>query len=68
MTGRPTRQEQLKDDPRFAERLERIKHQDDLIEILTPVFRTRTRDDWLRGAAGARGAAFRRPYDADEAL
>jgi hypothetical protein len=31
-------------DPRFAERLERIKHQDDLIEILTPVFLTKSRD------------------------
>jgi crotonobetainyl-CoA:carnitine CoA-transferase CaiB-like acyl-CoA transferase len=41
-----TGQEQLKDDPRFAERMERIKHQDDLIEILTPVFLQKTRDAW----------------------
>lgn len=41
-TGRP----ELLDDPRFAKRLERIEHQDDLIEVLTPVFRTKTRDEW----------------------
>lgn len=43
-----TGQEQLKDDPRFAERLERIKHQDDLIAHFTPIFATRTRDDWCQ--------------------
>jgi crotonobetainyl-CoA:carnitine CoA-transferase CaiB-like acyl-CoA transferase len=41
-----TGQQQLATDPRFAERLERIKHQDDLIEILTPVFKTAARDQW----------------------
>lgn len=43
-----TGQQQLATDPRFAERLQRIRHQDDLIAILTPVFRTRTRDDWCK--------------------
>jgi len=62
-----TGQEQLKDDPRFAERLERIKHQDDLIEILTPVFRTRTRDDWC-AALLAHEVPHSPAYDADEAL
>ncbi len=33
-------------DSRFAERLERIKHQQDLIDQLAPVFRTRTRQEW----------------------
>jgi crotonobetainyl-CoA:carnitine CoA-transferase CaiB-like acyl-CoA transferase len=57
----------LGEDPRFAGRLERIAHQDDLIEILTPVFRARTRDAWC-----ARLLAHEVPhspaYDADEAL
>jgi crotonobetainyl-CoA:carnitine CoA-transferase CaiB-like acyl-CoA transferase len=46
-----TGQEQLARDPRFAERLERIKHQDDLIEILTPVFLTKSRDAWCDGCS-----------------
>jgi crotonobetainyl-CoA:carnitine CoA-transferase CaiB-like acyl-CoA transferase len=62
-----TGQEQLKDDPRFAERLERIKHQDDLIEILTPVFLQKTRDAWcdllLKNEVPHSPA-----YDSDEAL
>lgn len=41
-----TGQQQLAEDPRFAERLERIKHQDDLIAHFTPIFKTRTRDAW----------------------
>lgn len=41
-----TDQEQLNDDPRFNERLERITHQDELIEHFTPIFRTKTRDQW----------------------
>lgn len=41
-----TGQEQLKEDQRFAERLERIKHQDDLIAHFTPIFKTKTRDAW----------------------
>lgn len=41
-----TGQHALADDPRFAERLERINHQDDLIDQLAPVFLTKTRDDW----------------------
>ena len=41
-----TGQGQLKEDPRFAERLERIKHQDDLIAHFTPIFKTKTRDAW----------------------
>ncbi|OSQ53457.1 CaiB/BaiF CoA transferase family protein [Marivita geojedonensis] len=41
-----TGQEHLKDDPRFAERLERIKHQDDLIAHFTPIFKAKPRDAW----------------------
>lgn len=33
-------------DERFAERLNRIRHQQDLIDILTPIFATRTRQEW----------------------
>jgi crotonobetainyl-CoA:carnitine CoA-transferase CaiB-like acyl-CoA transferase len=43
---RATGQEALDADPRFHERLERIRHQDDLIEVLTPVFRRETRETW----------------------
>ncbi|MBP0481800.1 CaiB/BaiF CoA transferase family protein [Sagittula salina] len=62
-----TGQEQLTDDPRFAERLERIKHQDALIDHFTPVFLTRTRDAWcdlLRDHEVPHSPA----YDSDEAL
>lgn len=41
-----TGQEHLNDDPRFSERLERIKHQDELIDHFAPVFQTKTRDAW----------------------
>ncbi len=62
-----TGRQELADDPRFAERLQRIEHQDDLIDVLTPVFRTATRDDWC-----ARLLACEVPhspaYDSDEAL
>ena len=62
-----TGQEQLKDDPRFAERLERIKHQDDLIAHFTPVFRTRTRDAWC-DLLLANEVPHSPAYDSDEAL
>jgi crotonobetainyl-CoA:carnitine CoA-transferase CaiB-like acyl-CoA transferase len=62
-----TGQEHLATDPRFAERLERIKHQDDLIEILTPVFLTKSRDAWCE-ALLANEVPHSPAYDADEAL
>ena len=62
-----TGQEQLKDDPRFAERLERIKHQDDLIDILTPVFKTKTRDAWC-DLLLANEVPHAPAYDSNEAL
>lgn len=62
-----TGQEALADDPRFAERLERITHQDDLIEIMTPIFLTRTRDDWCARLLEAE-VPHSPAYDADEAL
>jgi len=62
-----TGQQQLAADPRFAERLERIRHQDDLIAILTPVFRTRTRDDWCKRLLDHE-VPHAPAYDSDEAL
>jgi crotonobetainyl-CoA:carnitine CoA-transferase CaiB-like acyl-CoA transferase len=55
-----TGQEALARDPRFAERLERIRHQDDLIAHFTPVFRTKTRDAWCDLLLAQRGPAFAR--------
>ena len=62
-TGQP----QLATDVRFAERLERIKHQDDLIEILTPVFLTNTRDAWCEKLLAAE-VPHSPAYDSNEAL
>ena len=62
-----TGQTQLATDPRFAERLERIKHQDDLIEIMTPIFRRKSRDHWC-AALEAAEVPYSAAYDSDEAL
>lgn len=62
-----TEKTELASDPRFAERLERIKHQDDLIEILTPVFRARPRDEWCARLETAE-VPYSPAYDSDEAL
>lgn len=62
-----TGKEALKDDPRFAERLERIKNQDDMIAIFTPIFKTESRDTWC-ARLEAEGVPHSAAYDADEAL
>ncbi|WP_372424466.1 CaiB/BaiF CoA transferase family protein [Salinarimonas chemoclinalis] len=62
-----TGQAALADDPRFSERLERIRHQDDLIEILTPVFKTATRDTWCARLLAAE-VPHSPAYDSNEAL
>ena len=62
-----TGQEALKDDPRFAERMERIKHQDDMIDIFTPIFKSDTRDAWC-ARLEAEEVPHSPAYDADEAL
>jgi crotonobetainyl-CoA:carnitine CoA-transferase CaiB-like acyl-CoA transferase len=62
-----TGQEALKTDPRFAERLERIEHQDDLIEIFTPIFLSETRDSWCEKLLAAE-VPHAPAYDSDEAL
>ena len=62
-----TGQQHLATDPRFAERLERIRHQDDLIAIMTPVFKAKTRDHWC-AALEAAEVPYSPAYDSDEAL
>ncbi|XDA99068.1 CaiB/BaiF CoA-transferase family protein [Sulfitobacter sp. LCG007] len=62
-----TGQKQLGGDPRFSERLERIKHQDDLIAHFTPIFLTRSRDDWCALLAD-NAVPYSPAYDSDEAL
>jgi crotonobetainyl-CoA:carnitine CoA-transferase CaiB-like acyl-CoA transferase len=62
-----TNQDALAQDPRFAERLERIKHQDDLIAHFTPVFRTKTRDAWC-DLLLKHEVPHSPAYDSDEAL
>jgi crotonobetainyl-CoA:carnitine CoA-transferase CaiB-like acyl-CoA transferase len=62
-----TGQQALAADPRFAERLERIKHQDDLITIFTPIFKTDTRDAWCEKLL-ALEVPHSPAYDSDEAL
>jgi crotonobetainyl-CoA:carnitine CoA-transferase CaiB-like acyl-CoA transferase len=61
--GRPD----LLTDARFAERLKRIDHQQELIEVLTPIFATKTRDEWC--AILLENEVPHSPaYDSDEAL
>lgn len=62
-----TEQPQLATDPRFAERLARIDHQDDLIGILTPVFKTRTREQWCTTLL-ENEVPHSPAYDSDEAM
>ena len=54
-------------DPRFAERPGRIAHQEDLIEIMTPIFKTRTRDEWCE-RFGSLDMPYSAAYDSNEAL
>lgn len=62
-----TGQEQLNDDPRYSERLQRIEHQDDLIAHFTPVFKTDTRSGWCDKLLAAE-VPHSPAYDSDEAL
>lgn len=62
-----TGQDVLKEDARFAERLERIKHQDDLIAHFTPVFKTKTRTEWC-DLLLAHEVPHSPAYDSNEAL
>jgi crotonobetainyl-CoA:carnitine CoA-transferase CaiB-like acyl-CoA transferase len=60
---RPT----LFEDPRFADRPARIKHQNDLIALMTPIFKTKTREDWCARLEGE-GVPYAPVYDSGEAL
>lgn len=62
-----TQQRHLADDPRFSERLDRIRHQDELIDILAPVFRSKPRDEWC-GLLEKNEVPYAPAYDSDEAL
>jgi crotonobetainyl-CoA:carnitine CoA-transferase CaiB-like acyl-CoA transferase len=62
-----TGQEALARDPRFAERLERIRHQDEMIAHFTPIFRAKTRDAWC-DLLLANEVPHSPAYDSDEAL
>lgn len=57
----------LKDDSRFADRLSRIEHQNDLIEVFAPIFASKMRDDWCAALESA-GVPYSAAYDSDEAL
>lgn len=62
-----TGQQRLNDDPRFAERLARIQHQDELIAVFTPIFRQKDRAEWC-ALLDAHEVPFSPAYDANEAL
>ncbi|PKH59422.1 MULTISPECIES: CaiB/BaiF CoA transferase family protein [unclassified Halomonas] len=57
----------LQTDSRFADRLDRIKNQDALIDILTPIFANQTRDYWC-DTLNERGVPNSPAYDSNEAL
>jgi crotonobetainyl-CoA:carnitine CoA-transferase CaiB-like acyl-CoA transferase len=54
-------------DARFAERLERINHQQELIDELTPIFAKRTRQEWC-DILLAEEVPHSPAYDSNEAL
>jgi crotonobetainyl-CoA:carnitine CoA-transferase CaiB-like acyl-CoA transferase len=54
-------------DARFAERSQRIQHQQDLIDILTPAFAARTRQEWC-DRLEQNEVPHSPAYDSDEAL
>jgi crotonobetainyl-CoA:carnitine CoA-transferase CaiB-like acyl-CoA transferase len=58
---------ELLGDPRFAERPSRIAHQDDLIALLTPVFKSKPRSAWCVRLE-KEGVPFSPVYDSSEAL
>jgi crotonobetainyl-CoA:carnitine CoA-transferase CaiB-like acyl-CoA transferase len=61
--GRPD----LFEDPRFADRRGRIEHQQQLIAVMTPIFRARARADWC-AILDREGVPFSPVYDSSEAL
>ena len=61
--GRPD----LFEDPRFADRPARIAHQEDLIALMTPIFKTKPRASWC-AALEEQGVPYAPVYDSSEAL
>jgi crotonobetainyl-CoA:carnitine CoA-transferase CaiB-like acyl-CoA transferase len=61
--GRPD----LFDDARFATREARIDHQDDLIDFMAPIFKTKAREVWCEALAAAE-VPHSPAYDSNEAL
>jgi crotonobetainyl-CoA:carnitine CoA-transferase CaiB-like acyl-CoA transferase len=61
--GRPD----LFEDPRFADRPARIAHQEDLIALMAPVFKTKPRAAWC-AALEEQGVPYAPVYDSVEAL
>ena len=57
----------LFDDPRFADRPSRIAHQEDLIALMGPIFKTKPRDAWC-AALAEREVPHAPVYDSTEAL
>jgi len=57
----------LFDDPRFADRPARINHQEDLIALMTPIFKRRNREDWC-ARLKKEGVPHAPVYDSSEAL
>lgn len=57
----------LFEDPRFADRPGRIRHQDELIALMAPLFRRRTRAEWCVRLE-SEGVPFSPVYDSSEAL
>lgn len=54
-------------DPRFSDRPGRIAHQEDLIALMAPIFKGKTRAEWC-AALDVRGVPFAPVYDSSEAL
>jgi crotonobetainyl-CoA:carnitine CoA-transferase CaiB-like acyl-CoA transferase len=54
-------------DPRFSDRPARIKHQNDLISLMTPIFKARPRTEWCERLEGE-GVPYAPVYDSSEAL
>jgi crotonobetainyl-CoA:carnitine CoA-transferase CaiB-like acyl-CoA transferase len=54
-------------DPRFADRPARIKHQEDLIALMAPIFKRLPRADWV-ARLDKHGVPFSPVYDSSEAL
>ena len=54
-------------DPRFSDRPARINHQEDLIALMTPIFKTKPRSEWC-ARLDKEGVPFSPVYDSSEAL